>query len=156
MITVTADPFPFTFDPDHVALLCIDFQRDFMEAGGFGESLGNDVSRLRTTIEPTKRVLDLFRSQGWPVIHTREATAPTSPTSSRASATGATRACASARRDPWAGSWSAARRATASCPSSRPSRARSCSTSRARARSTRRTWRRSCGRAASRTSSSPA
>ncbi|WP_225753233.1 cysteine hydrolase family protein [Actinotalea sp. Marseille-Q4924] len=76
MITVPADPFPFAFDPDHVALLCIDFQRDFMEAGGFGESLGNDVSRLRSTIEPTGRVLDLFRRQGWPVIHTREGHRP--------------------------------------------------------------------------------
>jgi len=72
MTTVPAAPFPFTFDPAHVALLCIDFQRDFMEAGGFGESLGNDVSRLRTTIEPTRRVLDAARQHGWTVIHTRE------------------------------------------------------------------------------------
>ncbi|MEO5608422.1 MAG: isochorismatase family cysteine hydrolase [Ornithinibacter sp.] len=72
MITVHADPFPYTFDPRHIALMCIDFQRDFMESGGFGESLGNDVSRLRTTIEPTRAVLEAFRSRGWPVIHTRE------------------------------------------------------------------------------------
>ncbi|MBD7919425.1 carbamate kinase [Cellulomonas sp. Sa3CUA2] len=76
MITVPADPFPFTFDPRHVALLCIDFQRDFMEAGGFGESLGNDVSRLRGTIEPTSHVLAAFRRHGWPVIHTREGHRP--------------------------------------------------------------------------------
>jgi biuret amidohydrolase len=76
MITVPADPFPFAFDPDHVALLCIDFQRDFMEVGGFGESLGNDVSRLRGTIAPTRDVLGLFRRQGWPVIHTREGHRP--------------------------------------------------------------------------------
>jgi nicotinamidase-related amidase len=76
MITVPADPFPYLLDPAHVALMCIDFQRDFMEAGGFGESLGNDVSRLRGTIEPTRRVLDAFRQRGWPVIHTREGHRP--------------------------------------------------------------------------------
>ncbi|QDB78288.1 cysteine hydrolase [Georgenia sp. 311] len=76
MITVKADPFAFPLDPDHVALLCIDFQRDFMEAGGFGESLGNDVSTLRTAIEPTRGVLAEFRRRGWPVIHTREGHRP--------------------------------------------------------------------------------
>ncbi|WP_243656477.1 carbamate kinase [Cellulomonas wangleii] len=76
VITLPADPFPFVLDPRQVALLCIDFQRDFMEAGGFGESLGNDVSRLRGTIEPTSRVLAAFRSRGWPVIHTREGHRP--------------------------------------------------------------------------------
>ncbi len=43
MISVPVQPFPFVFDPERVALLCIDFQRDFVEPGGFGESLGNDV-----------------------------------------------------------------------------------------------------------------
>lgn len=76
MITVQARPFPFEFDPGRVALLCIDFQRDFVEAGGFGESLGNDVSLLRTTIEPTRAVLAEFRRRGWPVIHTREGHRP--------------------------------------------------------------------------------
>jgi biuret amidohydrolase len=76
MIAVHADPHPYTFPPDRVALLCIDFQRDFMEAGGFGESLGNDVSRLRTTIRPTQAVLAEFRRHGWPVIHTREGHRP--------------------------------------------------------------------------------
>lgn len=72
MISVPVQPFPFVFDPDRVALLCIDFQRDFVEPGGFGESLGNDVSRLRTAIAPTQAVLAEFRRRGWPVIHTRE------------------------------------------------------------------------------------
>ncbi|HET8779053.1 MAG TPA: isochorismatase family protein, partial [Agromyces sp.] len=71
-ITVESQPWPFVFDSDAVALLCIDFQRDFMEPGGFGESLGNDVSTLRRAIEPTKRVLAAFRARGWSVIHTRE------------------------------------------------------------------------------------
>lgn len=76
MITVPAEPFPYTFDPAHVALMCIDFQRDFVEPGGFGESLGNDVSRLRSAIEPTRAVLAAFRERGWTVIHTREGHRP--------------------------------------------------------------------------------
>jgi len=76
MITVPAEPFPYSFDPASVALLCIDFQRDFVEPGGFGESLGNDVSRLRSAIEPTRAVLAAFRERGWTVIHTREGHRP--------------------------------------------------------------------------------
>jgi nicotinamidase-related amidase len=76
MITVPAEPFPYSLDPAHVALLCIDFQRDFVEPGGFGESLGNDVSRLRSAIEPTRAVLAAFRDRGWTVIHTREGHRP--------------------------------------------------------------------------------
>ncbi|HPM50958.1 MAG TPA: isochorismatase family cysteine hydrolase [Rhodoglobus sp.] len=71
-VTVPAEPYGFAFDPKKVALLCIDFQRDFMETGGFGESLGNDVSTLRGSIKPTRAVLDMFREKGWMVIHTRE------------------------------------------------------------------------------------
>ena len=52
MPTVDALPGPFTFDPDSTALIVIDMQRDFLLPGGFGESLGNDVSQLRRTIEP--------------------------------------------------------------------------------------------------------
>jgi nicotinamidase-related amidase len=76
MITTVADPYPYTFDLARTALLCIDFQRDFVEPGGFGESLGNDVSRLRTAIEPTQRVLAAFRDRGALVIHTREGHRP--------------------------------------------------------------------------------
>jgi nicotinamidase-related amidase len=76
MIKVSAEPYPFTFDRAHVALLCIDFQRDFVEPGGFGESLGNDVSLLRSTIEPTRRVLEAARRHGWAVVHTREGHRP--------------------------------------------------------------------------------
>jgi nicotinamidase-related amidase len=76
MITVPAEPFPYELDPANVALLCIDFQRDFVEPGGFGESLGNDVSRLRSAIEPTRAVLAAFRAHSWTVIHTREGHRP--------------------------------------------------------------------------------
>ncbi|HYN92617.1 MAG TPA: isochorismatase family cysteine hydrolase [Pilimelia sp.] len=76
MPTVDARPSPFTFDPASTALLVIDMQRDFLEPGGFGESLGNDVSRLRRTIEPLRALLAACRAAGLPVVHTREGHLP--------------------------------------------------------------------------------
>jgi nicotinamidase-related amidase len=74
--TVDALPFPYTFDPTTTALLVIDMQRDFLEPGGFGESLGNDVNELRRTIEPLRDLLAGCRAAGLPVIHTREGHLP--------------------------------------------------------------------------------
>lgn len=71
-ITVAAEPYEFTFDPAKCALVIIDMQRDFLEPGGFGEMLGNDVSQLRRTIEPNVRLLAAWRKVGLQVIHTRE------------------------------------------------------------------------------------
>ena len=76
MITVPADPSAYEFDPARTALVCIDFQRDFVEPGGFGETLGNDVSTLRSAIAPTERVLAAARQLGLTVIHTREGHRP--------------------------------------------------------------------------------
>lgn len=76
LITVEAEPYAFEFEPDACALLIIDMQRDFLEPGGFGEMLGNDVSQLRGTIEPNKRLLATWRARGWNVIHTREGHRP--------------------------------------------------------------------------------
>ncbi len=73
---VQAEPYEFEFEPASCALLIIDMQRDFLEPGGFGEMLGNDVSQLRSTIEPNKRLLDTWRKRGWHVIHTREGHRP--------------------------------------------------------------------------------
>jgi biuret amidohydrolase len=50
----------------------IDMQRDFLEPGGFGASLGNDVSLLRRTIGPTRELLAAWRGAGLQVVHTRE------------------------------------------------------------------------------------
>src|SRR4051812_28633366 len=69
---VAAEPYPFEWRPAECALLIIDMQRDFLEPGGFGEMLGNDVGQLRRTIEPNKRLLSAWRSLGLQVIHTRE------------------------------------------------------------------------------------
>ncbi len=70
--TIEARPFPLAFDRAGTALMIIDMQRDFLEPGGFGELLGNDVSQLRSAIAPTKRVLAASRTAGLLVIHTRE------------------------------------------------------------------------------------
>jgi len=75
-IAVAAEPYPFEFVPATCALLLIDMQRDFLEPGGFGEMLGNDVSRLRRTIEPNRRLLAAWRAQGLQVLHTREGHRP--------------------------------------------------------------------------------
>jgi len=76
MITVAAEPFDYVFDPAKVALIVIDMQRDFVEPGGFGETLGNDVALLQKAVGPTAGLLALFRRNRWPVIHTREAHLP--------------------------------------------------------------------------------
>src|SRR5713101_4833340 len=76
MPMIDAEPYEFAFDPAEAALLIIDMQRDFVEPGGFGEALGNDVSLLRKAVEPTKRVLDACRAAGLMVIHTREGHRP--------------------------------------------------------------------------------
>jgi nicotinamidase-related amidase len=75
-VIADADPGPFTFDPRRTALVIIDMQRDFVEPGGFGETLGNDVSQLRKVIEPLQRVLAATRAAGVLVIHTREGHLP--------------------------------------------------------------------------------
>lgn len=76
MISVPARPYPYPLDPAHVALVVIDMQRDFIEKGGFGDSLGNDVERLEAIVPTTARLIGLFRAKGWTVIHTREAHLP--------------------------------------------------------------------------------
>lgn len=73
---VPAIPAPFPLDPRSAALVLIDMQRDFLEPGGFGESLGNDVGVLRRTIGPLRRVLEATRAAGLPVFHTREGHLP--------------------------------------------------------------------------------
>lgn len=75
-ISVVAEPYEFTFEPAKCALVIIDMQRDFLEPGGFGEMLGNDVSQLRRTIEPNQRLLEAWREIGLQVIHTREGHRP--------------------------------------------------------------------------------
>lgn len=76
MKTLDAQPFSFKFDLKSTALIMIDMQRDFIEPGGFGEMLGNNVSLLRSAVAPCKAVLDAARRAGLLVIHTREGHRP--------------------------------------------------------------------------------
>jgi len=74
--TIAAQPFEFSFDPAHTALVIIDMQRDFIEPGGFGETLGNDVSLLEAIVPACQAVLLAWRQAGGLVVHTREAHRP--------------------------------------------------------------------------------
>ena len=71
-----AEPYKLEFSSTSAALLIIDMQRDFLEPGGFGELLGNDVSLLRRAIAPCQRILHAARDAGILVVHTREGHRP--------------------------------------------------------------------------------
>jgi biuret amidohydrolase len=76
MRRVNAEPYEFSFERASCALVIIDMQRDFVDPGGFGEALGNDVSLLRKAIGPTRKVLEAARKNGMLVVHTREGHRP--------------------------------------------------------------------------------
>lgn len=75
-VLVDAKPEPIGIRPSHTAVIVIDMQRDFLEPGGFGESLGNDVSLLQAAVAPIKAVLAVARRKGMLIIHTREGHRP--------------------------------------------------------------------------------
>jgi biuret amidohydrolase len=76
MARVSAEPYEFEFDVTTTALVMIDFQRDFVDPGGFGEALGNDVSLLRRAVPAAEQVLKAARAAGMLVVHTREGHRP--------------------------------------------------------------------------------
>lgn len=71
-----ARPSAVKFSPQRTALIIIDMQRDFLEPGGFGEALGNDVSLLRSAVGPCRSALSAARDAGMTVLHTREGHRP--------------------------------------------------------------------------------
>ncbi|MET4635283.1 cysteine hydrolase family protein [Kaistia defluvii] len=75
-LSVAARPYDFALDPAKAALVVIDMQRDFIEPGGFGGVLGNDVSRLTAIVPTVAALIDVFRTNGLLVVHTREAHKP--------------------------------------------------------------------------------
>ena len=72
MLAITAQPYSFALAPAKCALLVIDMQRDFLERGGFGDMLGNDVGLLRRAVAPIGTLLAAARNAGMLVVHTRE------------------------------------------------------------------------------------
>lgn len=76
MVQIAADPFEFELDFTKCALIIIDMQRDFVSPGGFGESLGNDVSPCTAIVPTISKLLNAFRAAKLPVIHTRECHKP--------------------------------------------------------------------------------
>jgi biuret amidohydrolase len=73
---IDAEPEPIAIDLARTALVVIDMQRDFLEPGGFGETLGNDVSLLQKPVAPCKALLECCRARGMLVVHTREGHRP--------------------------------------------------------------------------------
>ena len=76
MITFPSRPFPLTVRRDRIALMVIDMQRDFVEPGGFGAALGNDVTPLQAIVPDVAKLIAAFRRHGLTVIHTKEAHRP--------------------------------------------------------------------------------
>jgi biuret amidohydrolase len=72
MIVADAQPFAYRFEPASTALIVIDMQRDFVEPGGFGETLGNNVALLAAIVPTVRSLMDWCRAHGVRVIHTRE------------------------------------------------------------------------------------
>jgi nicotinamidase-related amidase len=75
-VTIDAEPEEIAIDPARTAVVIIDMQRDFLEPGGFGEALGNDVSLLQAAVAPCKALLEGTRARGMLIVHTREGHRP--------------------------------------------------------------------------------
>lgn len=71
-----SSPYPYAFDFEHTALVIIDMQKDFLEAGGFAEELGNSLQHIRQPIQPIADLLELFRYHKGSIFHTRECHLP--------------------------------------------------------------------------------
>lgn len=76
MPVIPAAPLDYEFPDGKLALVVIDMQRDFVEPGGFGETLGNDVSLLQAIVPALQKLIAACRDAGVPVIHTRECHQP--------------------------------------------------------------------------------
>ncbi len=75
-LKILAEPTPIEIQLDRTTLIVIDMQKDFLYQGGYGESLGNDVTILQRTIKPIQKLLQVAREKGLFIIHTREGHLP--------------------------------------------------------------------------------
>ena len=73
---INAEPSMYQCHEQTTALIVVDMQRDFLEPGGFGEMLGNDVSRLEPVIAVCKELLEVARESKLTIVHTREGHLP--------------------------------------------------------------------------------
>ena len=123
MIEIDAVPYAYTLVPEKTALVVIDMQRDFVEPGGFGAALGNDVTRLQAIVPTVAALHRAVPRQGWPILHTRESHLPDlSRLPAREARTRPCARCGSATRARWAACWCAANPATRSSPTARRGR----------------------------------
>ncbi|MFS8794945.1 cysteine hydrolase family protein [Synechococcus sp. R55.8] len=77
MVRIPALPYKYEVPGlSQLALVIIDMQRDFLEPGGFGEMLGNDVTQLGSIVPTLEELLDFCRQKGLTIIHTLEGHQP--------------------------------------------------------------------------------
>ncbi len=76
MPVIAAQPYDYEFEPQGLALLAIDMQRDYLEPGGYGASLGLDVSSCSAIVPTMAALIAAFRACGLPVIHTKQCHKP--------------------------------------------------------------------------------
>ncbi|KIM37908.1 hypothetical protein M413DRAFT_448173 [Hebeloma cylindrosporum] len=76
LLSADAKPYAFTFEPAKTALILVDFQRDFLENGGFGDLQGGNLAAVQASVGPAAAVLKLARRVGLTVVHTREGHEP--------------------------------------------------------------------------------
>lgn len=62
--------------PDEVALLLIDFQKDFCHPDGYLAKVGGDIEHAQTAVKKVMPVLEAARNAGVMVFHTREGHRP--------------------------------------------------------------------------------
>lgn len=77
MAVIAAQPYDYPLPTETgIALMIIDMQRDFLEPGGFGAALGNEVGPLRAIVPTVQRLQRAFRERGWLVLQTVEGHRP--------------------------------------------------------------------------------
>jgi nicotinamidase-related amidase len=76
MPTIRAQPYDYDFDPSGLVLFAIDMQRDYLEQGGYGSSLGLDPGPSRAIIPIMRALIDIFREKHLAIVHTKQCHRP--------------------------------------------------------------------------------